>query len=66
MNIETLNPKLKQRGRAEIDFMISMFSGSKNVRQMSEADINAAAGDIDALPDDMDARTEKILPKLSE
>jgi len=66
MNIETLNPKLKQRGRAEIDFMISMFSGSKNVRQMSEADINAAAGDIDALPDDMDARTEKIIPKLSE
>ena len=66
MKIETLNPKLKQRGRAEIDFMISMFSGSKDVRQQADADVTAAAGDIDALPDDIDARTAVIAPNLSK
>lgn len=64
MNIDVLNPKLNQRGRAEIDFMISMFGGSAEVRQKADADINAAAGDIDALPDDMDARTDIIEPGL--
>lgn len=65
MNIDTLNPKLKQRGRAEIDFMISMFSGSSDVRQKSDADIDAAAGNIDELPEDIDARTKVIKPILS-
>jgi len=66
MNIETLNPKLKQRGRAEIDFMIGMFTGSSDVRTNADADVTAAAGHIDALPDDMDARTEMIVPQLSD
>jgi len=66
MNIETLNPKFKQRGRAEIDFMISMFGGSADVRQKADADVEVAAGNIDDLPDDMDARTEVIKPHLSE
>lgn len=64
MNIETLNPKLNQRGRAEIDFMISMFNGSADIRQKAEADVDAAAGDINALPEDIDARTEIIKPGL--
>lgn len=66
MKLDTLNPKLKQRGRAEIDFMISMFSGSAEVRQKSDAAINAAAGDIAALPEDIDARTKVIIPKLAK
>lgn len=66
MDIETLNPKLNQRGRAEIDFMISMFGGSNAVRQKADADVDEAAGDINALPDDIDARTEVIMPKLSK
>ena len=65
MKTETLNPKFKQRGRAEIDFIIGMFSGSTEVRKRADADINAAAGDIDALPEDIDARTQVIKPSLS-
>ncbi len=66
MDIETLNPKLNQRGRAEVDFMISMFKGSNAVRQKADKAVDAAAGDIDALPDDIDARTEVIAPMLSQ
>ena len=66
MNIETLNPKLNQRGRAEIDFMISMFGGSADIRQKADADVNVAAGDIEALPDDLDARSDIINPGLAD
>lgn len=66
MNIETLKPKFKQRGRAEIDFMIGMFGGSADVIQQANADVNAAVGDIDSLPDDMDARTDVIQAGLTQ
>lgn len=66
MKTETLNPKFKQRGRAEIDFLISMYKGSVSVRQKADVDLAAAAGDVDALPDDMDARTDVIMRGLSQ
>lgn len=65
MKNDVLNPQLRQRGRAEVDFMVNMFKGSVGVRQKADADINAAAGDIEDLPDDMDARSEFIEPRVS-
>ena len=65
MSNDILNPQLHQRGRAEVDFMVNMFKGSVEVRQRADADIKAAAGDADKLPDDMDARSEYIEPRIS-
>lgn len=66
MNIETLNPKLQQRGRAEVDFLISLFAATGPVRQAENNELDRIVGDIQALPDDMDARTGLIAPRLSE
>ena len=66
MNSDSLNPDLNQRGRAEVNFMINIFKGSIEVRKHADEDVQIAAGDIDALPDDMDARTAVIEPRLHE
>ena len=64
MNSDSLNPNLNQRGRAEVNFMINIFKGSIEVRKHADEDVQIAAGDVDALPDDMDARTVVIEPRL--
>ncbi|GAB5457812.1 MAG: hypothetical protein Hens3KO_08420 [Henriciella sp.] len=56
MTRQTFNPDLKQRGRASVDFLTNMFHGSAEVRAKADADAKAAAGDIDALPDNLDQR----------
>lgn len=58
--MHSLEPKLRQRGRASVDFMVHIVRGSEDVRQRAQTDIEQAAGDPDTLPDDLDARTEKI------
>ena len=45
--------------------MVNMFKGSVEVRQRADADIKAAAGDPVKLPDDMDARSKYIEPRIS-
>ena len=64
MSNDILNPQLNQRGRAEVNFMVNMFKGSAGVRQKADADIEAAVSDIE-LPDDMDARSDIIEPRVS-
>ncbi len=56
MSQDTLTPVLKQRGRASIDFLTHMFRGGRPVYEQAEADAKTAAGDIDALPDDLNQR----------
>lgn len=41
-----------------------MFKGSASVRQKADSDINAEISDIDALPEDMDARSSFIQPLI--
>ena len=64
MSNDILNPQLNQRGRAEVNFMVNMFKGSAGVRQKADADIEAAVSDIE-LPDDMNARSAMIEPRVS-
>jgi len=47
---------LKQRGRAQIDFMGSVFRGSHNIRDKVNATTNELVGDPESLPDDLDER----------
>jgi SAM-dependent methyltransferase len=60
----TLNPQLKQRGRASVNFLTNMFHGSAAVRQQAEAEAREAAGDVDSLPDNLDARMATMAERL--
>jgi len=53
---KTLTPVLKQRGRASVDFLTNLFHGGTAVRQQAEAEAKELAGDINALPDNLDQR----------
>jgi SAM-dependent methyltransferase len=64
MTADVLNPKFHQRGRAEIDFLINMSKGLGVIREKANSEIAAAAGDVDKLPDDLDARDAVIRPNL--
>tara|TARA_Y100000385_G_scaffold272002_1_gene312440 strand:- start:895 stop:1950 length:1056 start_codon:yes stop_codon:yes gene_type:complete len=66
MSNDILNPQLRQRGRAEVNFMVNMFKGSTAVRQKADSDIQAAVSNVDTLPDDMDARSDIIKPCISD
>ncbi len=56
--------QLKQRGRAEIDFMLSTFLGSSTVRESAEQAVQSAieelAGSIEALPENLDERNSQL------
>ena len=64
MNNDILNPELRQRGRAEVGFMVNMFKGSVELRKRADEEINAAVEDVDKLPEDMEARSELIEPRI--
>jgi len=51
-----LQPDLKQRGRASVDFLVHFGRGSQAVRTQVEREIEAAVPDPAALPDDLDER----------
>ena len=64
--MQLLEPKLKQRGRAEVDFMAYLFYASASFRQELEVDIASAAGNIDELPEDLDQRNEHMEAALAK
>lgn len=64
MSGKVLNPDLKQRGRASINFLTSMFHGSADVRNKADADAKAAAGDVETLPDNLDQRLAFMAERL--
>lgn len=63
---DVLNPILKQRGRASVDFLTSLFHGSAGVRSRAEAEAREAAGEIEALPDDLDERIAVMGDRLMD
>lgn len=56
--------KLKQRGRADVDFMVNMFRGAGSLGKKVSEDIQKAAGNIDELPDDLDERNNFMVKAL--
>ena len=62
------NLQLKQRGRAEINFMLSTFAGSSAVRASTEVAIQSAISDVassvDDLPDCLDERNSVLEESL--
>jgi len=61
-----LDPVLKQRGRASVDFLVHFGRGSKDVRGAVEAAISAAVPDPEALPEDLDERNRWMEDTLLE
>ena len=51
-----LSPKLKQRGRASVDFLTHLFHGGTSLRQKAEDEAKSLAGNIDELPENLDQR----------
>ena len=66
MSEKTLSPILKQRGRASVDFLTHLFHGSTDVRLQAEAEARSLAGDIDALPDNLDQRLSLMEERIAE
>lgn len=66
MSEKTLSPTLKQRGRASVDFLTHMFHGSAQVRQQADSEAKALAGDIDALPDNLDQRLAVMSERIAD
>lgn len=61
-----LNPDLKQRGRANMDFLVNLSAGSRDLSKMVSEDIARAAGDVDQLPEDLDERNACMEQNLKE
>ena len=61
----TLQPKLRQRGRASVDFLAHMFHGTKRVRQGVQTELNSRFAEGADLPDDLDERHEAVTDVLS-
>ncbi len=61
----TLQPKLRQRGRASVDFLAHIFHGTAESRQGVQQELNANFGDGASLPDDLDERHEAVTGVLS-
>ena len=61
----TLQPKLRQRGRASVDFLAHVFYGTTRVRQGVQEELNSHFGDGASLPDDLDERHEAVAGALS-
>ena len=62
---DTLQPILRQRGRASVDFLAHVFYGTTGVRQGIQEELNARFGDGASLPDDLDERHEAVTGVLS-
>lgn len=56
----TLQPKLRQRGRASVDFLAHVFHGTAKSRQGTQQRLEASFGDGAALPDDLDERHDSV------
>ena len=62
---DTLQPKLRQRGRASVDFLAHVFHGTTEVRQGVQEELNTRFGDGASLPDDLDERHEAVTGVLT-
>lgn len=65
MTSEYQNPKLRQRGRASVDFLAQMGLASAPVREIVSKDMEVQQLSADNLPDDLDARYEAIESALA-
>ena len=61
----TLQPRLRQRGRASVDFLAHVFHGTAKSHQKVQQGLEARFGDGDSLPDDLDQRHNAITRVLS-
>ena len=61
----SLQPKLRQRGRASVDFLAHAFHGTTGVRKGVQEELNTRFGDGASLPDDLDERHEAVTGVLS-
>lgn len=59
-------PPLKQRGRASVDFLGQLGKASFPLGAAIDADIKAKGIDSDALPEDLDARTDVMVDALAD
>ena len=60
------DPKLRQRGRASIEFLVQMLMASGGSRDELNADIERAVPDADALPDNLDVRMAHMDEELKD
>ncbi len=65
MNDNSLQPKLRQRGRASVDFLAHVFHGTTQVRKGVQEQLSTRFGDGTSLPDDLDERHEAVTGALS-
>ena len=61
---EELTARLRQRGRASIDFFANIGHGMADVRSAVEKDIKSAVPDPSVLPDDLDQRDARMSQSL--
>ena len=61
----TLQPKLRQRGRASVDFLAHVFHGTTGVRKGVQEELSTRFGDGSSLPDDLDERHQAVTGVLS-
>lgn len=66
MTSEYQNPKLRQRGRASVDFLAQMGLASAPVRECVSRDMEAKRLSSDTLPDDLDERDAMIESALAD
>ena len=66
MNQSINDPQLRQRGRASIEFLAHLLTSSGKCRENAAKDIQRAAPDPDALPDDLDERSAFMLRALAD
>ena len=63
---DTLQPRLRQRGRASVDFLAHVFYGAANARKKVQQDLEAEFGDGAALPEDLDERHDVVTSVISQ
>lgn len=66
MNQNINDAQLRQRGRASVEFLVQMLTGTGALRENVNADIARAAPDADTLPDDLDAREAHLQAALAD
>ncbi len=62
----TLQPRLRQRGRASVDFLAHVFHGAEKSRQGVQQNLEARFGHGSSLPDDLDDRHNAITQVLRD
>jgi len=59
-----LDPQLKQRGRASVDFFAHLFRGTEGLRNQITERLDVIAPDPQRLPEDLDRRDEELTSLL--